>query len=156
MWFGDAVEDLTSVAVAVEESAALHQAKVFGSHGAWDSAGIGELSDGELSLEEHLDDAQAMGMSEDSQTFGGLFEGSEVCEAEVLGVGGGVHGVPFVSMHKYIGMSRYVNQLIRENFGGAPFAGGSGSEFFPPGVPAVAGIGTLTRHPATSGSGLAE
>ncbi|MEY3459580.1 MAG: hypothetical protein RL215_2737 [Planctomycetota bacterium] len=118
MWFGDAVEDLTSVAVAVEESAALHQAKVFGSHGAWDSAGIGELSDGELSLEEHLDDAQAMGMSEDPQTFGGLFEGSEVCEAEVLGVGGGVHGVPFVSMHKYIGVSRYVNQLIRENFGG--------------------------------------
>ena len=70
--FDDLVVNLSAVAFAGQESASLHEPKVFRGHGGGDLAGLGQFGDRELLGHEHLQHAQAVRVGQDPQAFGGL------------------------------------------------------------------------------------
>jgi len=101
MGFSNGVVDATSVALAVEKLAALHQAKMLGGHMAGNFTSFSQLTDRVATSEEHLDHPQAMGMGECFEALGSLFEFSQFQKWERF-FGGGHNGVPYL-IFKYIG-----------------------------------------------------
>jgi hypothetical protein len=77
VWLGDAVVDLATFPFAKQETAALHQPQMLGGHVAVYSAGFGKLTDGVPATQQHLDDAEAVGVGQRFEAFGGPFEGGE-------------------------------------------------------------------------------
>jgi hypothetical protein len=53
-----------------------HESQVLRSHMAWNLAGPGKLSDRIVALKNHLQNPQAVRMSQGPQVFGSLLEGS--------------------------------------------------------------------------------
>ncbi len=84
MRFGDAIVDIPSVPDAREEAGSLHLPKVFRRHVRLDVARLGEFPNGEVLLEQHLDDPQAMFMGQQLQAIGGILKSVEICQFQCL------------------------------------------------------------------------
>lgn len=73
-FFGDAVVSFAAAALNAEQSPVLHPAEVFGCHVMRDLAGFGKFSDGELAVEQYLDDADTVRMGKRFKAFGGVLK----------------------------------------------------------------------------------
>lgn len=62
MGFCHSIIHAPPVACAAQKTAVLHQSQVFGCHCAWQAASLGKFADGILAAEQHLNNAQAMGV----------------------------------------------------------------------------------------------
>lgn len=72
MRFDDLVIDFSSLFLAREKSAVLHQSQMFGRHGTWQITGFRQLTDRIVTLKQHLYHSQPMRVSQCAETFGCL------------------------------------------------------------------------------------
>src|SRR2546427_6500810 len=85
MRLGDGVVGLSALLAAAEQTAALHQAQVLGSHVAGDSARLGQLSDRVAVVTKQLHHAQPVRMGQYLETLGRFSQCSKRRECRRLG-----------------------------------------------------------------------
>jgi hypothetical protein len=118
MRFGHPVKHPATVLLTMQQTTALHQTQVLGSHGAGQMTRLGQLADSEICLQQHLNHSQSMRMSQRTQALSRLPQGLQVGESQVrfAKCWRVCHDLLPLSLVKYIGTFRHVKAIFLEIF----------------------------------------